>query len=271
MDLFLNFGLAWISVIFAIILSVIYIFRILMKKSDKYKKIFTNLNRILRKHHKYIGALLIITGFVHGFFSSESVLSLNIGTISWVLSILLGFNWMFRKIFSKSKGWLYYHRILTIGFVLTLVLHIFDVGIQAPQLLMDLSAPVPQSEISYDENTLDSINEGFQGVKLKDGTFEGEATGYKPGLKVSVEIKNNKITSITIIEHNEENSRIYTPAMDNVPQYIVDNQSLDVDTVSGCTMSSVGIINATNDALSKALVSGELPELKALPENRKRH
>ena len=35
-----------------------------------------------------------------------------------------------------------------------------------------------------------------------DGTFEGEANGYRPGLKVSVDIKNNKITSIRITSYN---------------------------------------------------------------------
>lgn len=261
MDLLLDFGLAWISVIFAIILCIIYVFRILIKKHG----IFKDLNRKLRKYHKHFGVLLIITGFVHGFFSSEPVLSLNPGTICWVLSILLGLNWVFRKLFDKSKDWLFYHRILTIGLILALVLHIFNVGIQAPKLLMNLSAP------SRNNNKISSIIKEFQGVELKDGTFEGEAEGFRPGLKVSVEIKNNSITDIKIIEHNEENSNIYKRAMEELPQSIIGNQDLDVDTVSGCTMTSVGIINAVNDALSKALISGELPDMKQMTSHGRRH
>ena len=49
---------------------------------------------------------------------------------------------------------------------------------------------------------------------------------------------------------------------------ILDNQSTEVDTTAGATFTSIGIMNATNDALSKALIDGTLPINKTLPENR---
>ena len=42
--------------------------------------------------------------------------------------------------------------------------------------------------------------------------------------------------------------------MDVIPSEIINEQSLDVDIVSGATYTSNGIINAVKDALSKALI-----------------
>ncbi|WP_291633539.1 FMN-binding protein [Clostridium sp.] len=108
----------------------------------------------------------------------------------------------------------------------------------------------------------------MQGATFKDGTYTGEADGYRPGLKVSVEIANNVITSIGIIEHNEVNSRFYQKAFDSIPQTILDNQSTEVDATSEATFTSIGIMNAVNDALSQALIDGTLPGTQQLPQNR---
>ncbi len=268
MELFLNIGLAWISVILAALLSVIYIFRIAMKRSSNCKKLFKNINKKLRKYHKYLGAILIATGLIHGLFSSQSLLSFNPGTLTWLLSVILGLNWMFRKHFKGKKGWLYYHRIVTLAFIALLVIHIISVDIQLPRLLFSPSDnnTSPSEIVIEDKTTIEatdtamaSINKQYEGVELKDGVFEGEATGYNPGLKVRVEVKNNSIISIVITEHNELNSRYYSKATNKIPQDIIDSQSLNVDAVSGATKTSTGIINAVTDALSHAVISGNLP------------
>lgn len=87
-----------------------------------------------------------------------------------------------------------------------------------------------------------------------DGTYEGTASGYSSGLKVQVTISNGKISDVQVVSHNE------TPgfcerAIETVPAEIVSAQSTNVDTVSGATYTSVGIINAVNSALSNAQVS----------------
>jgi uncharacterized protein with FMN-binding domain len=264
MKLFLNFGFAWISVILTIILGVIYILRKLIVKTKGENTVLVSLNKVLRKHHKLIGIILVLTGFIHGYFSSEKILSFNLGTVAWVVSILLGLNWMARKALSKYKGWIYYHRLLTAAFLLTIVLHVVQVGgIQ----VFDILGGKPTT-LSGQSATLTDLNKSIQGATFKDGVYTGEADGYRPGLKVSVSIKNNAITSVEILEHNEVNSRFYQKAMDAVPQKIIDNQSTDVDSVSGATFTSIGIKNAVNDALSKALISGTLPSTQQLPQNR---
>lgn len=263
MKLFLNFGFAWISVLFAIALSIVYVLRKAIIALKVKNSFLAKLNRSLRKYHKLIGILLIITGLVHGYFSSEKVLSFNFGTVAWLLCILLGLNWMMRKALSKYKGWIFYHRILTVGFLLTIMLHVVDVGgIQVHKLLLGTGTASSQKV------SIDDLNKKIQGATFKDGTYTGEADGFRPGLKVSVEIKNNTITSIEVISHNEVNARYYQKALDTVPQEILDSQSTAVDATSGATFTSVGIMNAVNDALSKALVSGTLPKGQELPQNR---
>lgn len=84
-----------------------------------------------------------------------------------------------------------------------------------------------------------------------DGTYEGSASGFSSGLKVQVTIESGQISDVQVVSHNE------TPgfcerAIETVPTEIVSKQSTNVDTVSGATYTSVGIINAVNDALSNA-------------------
>ena len=263
MKLFLNFGFAWISVLLTITLSIIYILRKGIGQLKGTNIYLITLNKRLRKHHKLIGIILVITGLIHGYFSSESILSLNLGTVAWIISILLGLSWMARKVLSKYKGWIYYHRILTIVFILTIILHVIQVGgVQVHKLL------IGSGSTSAQKINVNDFIKSIQGATFKDGIYNGEADGYRPGLKVSIEVKNNIITSIEIIEHNEINSRYYQKALDSIPQAILENQSTEVDTISGATFTSIGIINAVNAALSQGLIEGTLPATQQLPQNR---
>ena len=90
--------------------------------------------------------------------------------------------------------------------------------------------------------------------KYNDGTYKGDANGYSQGLSVQVEISSGKISNIEIVSHNETPG-FYEIAFEQVPNAIIQKQSTAVDTVSGATYSSVGIINAVNEALSSAQIS----------------
>jgi len=85
--------------------------------------------------------------------------------------------------------------------------------------------------------------------KYKDGTYTGIGQGKSPELKVVVTVKDSKIASVEIVSNNETKGR---EALDVVPKEIIEKQSTDVDTVSGATMTSKGIMMAVNDALSQA-------------------
>lgn len=94
----------------------------------------------------------------------------------------------------------------------------------------------------------------------KDGTYYGSGTGFAGTLKVKVVIQDGKITSIEITETSDGSSYINSALA--VISRIISAQSTNVDTVSGATYSSVGIINAVRDALSDAAVSGSDNENK---------
>lgn len=276
MELWLNFGFAWISVLLVFLLCIIYGLRMIAGNKSSISKVARKVNKFLRRHHKIMGILLVLTGLVHGLFSSEKVWSFNLGTIAWVVSILLGMNWMLRKSLSNYKGWMFYHRLLTVIFIGTIVWHVIDVGgIQVHKILFghssnyaSLSSSNSSSTSSeLESNSVSDINGQLQGGQYKDGIYTGEATGYRAGLKVSIVIKNNQILKAEVTEHNEVNSRFYSRPIQMVPQEIIDAQSTQVDTVSGATFTSVGIINAVNDALSKAIISGEVPKNLVLPRN----
>lgn len=108
-----------------------------------------------------------------------------------------------------------------------------------------------KGEVSLEDN-MQSVD--VSGGEYKDGTYEGTSPGYASGLKVQVKIESGKIASVDVISHNETPG-FYEKAFEKVPVEIVQKQSTDVDTVSGATYSSRGIINAVNNALSDAKVS----------------
>jgi uncharacterized protein with FMN-binding domain len=113
--------------------------------------------------------------------------------------------------------------------------------------------------ITTDAST--SYSSSFDGTEITtklngeytSGTYTGEGIGFNSGLCVELTIEDNQITSLEIISHNETLG-YYEAAFASVPSSIMIAQSTDVDTVSGATRSSEGIIEAVNDALSKAEV-----------------
>ncbi len=91
---------------------------------------------------------------------------------------------------------------------------------------------------------------GCGGAKLKDGTYEGEATGMQP-LKVSVTVTDGKIASVEVVEHAETEG-IADPALEQIPALIVEKNSTDVDAVAGATVTSDAIKAAVDTALEGA-------------------
>jgi uncharacterized protein with FMN-binding domain len=145
-------------------------------------------------------------------------------------------------------------------------------GLQGPALLIEAlggggaaSTAALLQPIGLSDGEVAVVNASLGSARLQDGTSTGEATGFRPGLEVSVTIASGSIASVTITGHHEVNSRFYARALQAVPAEIVAAQTTAVDTVSGATFTSVGIINAMNDALRQALVSGTLPKDLALP------
>lgn len=93
----------------------------------------------------------------------------------------------------------------------------------------------------------------------QDGEYFGTGEGYGGDIRVRVIIECGRIGTVEVLVHEGETDAFYEKAS-VLPGRILAAQSPDVDTVSGATFSSEGIIHAVKDALSKALVSGEDPQ-----------
>lgn len=87
----------------------------------------------------------------------------------------------------------------------------------------------------------------------KDGTYYGTGKGFAGTMKVKVDISGGKIASISIVSTKDGDS--YVKSASSLLDTIVEKQSTNVDTVSGATFSSRGIIAAVRSALSQASVS----------------
>ena len=99
-----------------------------------------------------------------------------------------------------------------------------------------------------------SVAEVVDAAAYKDGTYYGSATGFAGPIKVKVVISGGKIASVEIVSTSDGSSYIGKASV--ITGKIVSSQSTNVDTVSGATYSSVGIINAVRNALAQAAVDG---------------
>lgn len=108
----------------------------------------------------------------------------------------------------------------------------------------------------HDNSTTASTGTDTSTVKkseYKDGTYTGTGTGFRGGTtEVSITIKNGKIVSVSSVS-SQDTPEFYQRAESTITDEIISSQSTSVDTVSGATFSSNGIINAVANALSKAV------------------
>lgn len=102
-------------------------------------------------------------------------------------------------------------------------------------------ADTKESEDAEDEEEL----------AYKNGTYTGEGQGFGGTIQVQVTLEDDTITDIQVVSAPGEDSA-YLSQGKGVISSILSAQSTDVDTISGATFSSTGIINAVNDALGKA-------------------
>ena len=116
---------------------------------------------------------------------------------------------------------------------------------QAKSDAKDNAAKEDAEETDTEEESDDSEN------VYKDGTYTGSAQGFGGTITVQVTLASDEITDIQVTSAPGEDSA-YLSQGEGVISSIISAQSTDVDTVSGATFSSTGIINAVVDALEKA-------------------
>lgn len=152
-------------------------------------------------------------------------------------------------------------------------------GYSAPELLMKTPADISGRRSDTDAaktNKTESKNQTDTKSKkesapavtpvsetggYQDGTYTGTGTGFAGPITVQVTIQGGKITDIQVLNTSDDH-----PYFDNAKallKAIIAAQSTNVDTVSGATYSSVGLISAVRDALQKA--GGSSANDSALP------
>lgn len=87
--------------------------------------------------------------------------------------------------------------------------------------------------------------------KYKPGTYEGVGEGKNGPIKLQVTVDKDKIKEIKVLEH-KETPVLSDPAFDQVIKNIIKSNDINVEAVSGATLTSDGIIEAVKDALAKA-------------------
>lgn len=85
-----------------------------------------------------------------------------------------------------------------------------------------------------------------------EGTYEGSGMGFGGEISVCVNVSAAEITSIDVTAHDGEDPAYYDLAK-TVVDDVLKKQRLDVDTVSGATFSSAGLLEAISDAVGKAV------------------
>lgn len=80
---------------------------------------------------------------------------------------------------------------------------------------------------------------------LSDGNYTGEYSLLPVHVKVQVSVSEHQITDIAILEHDNG----LGSAAESITFDVIEQQSLDIDAVSGATVSSKCILKAIENAL----------------------
>ncbi len=99
------------------------------------------------------------------------------------------------------------------------------------------------------------------------GTYTASAKGFGGDVEVEVAVQENSIDSVKVTgDHETEN--IGTFAVSMLPDKILAAQSVNVDAISGATVTSKAILRALQDALKQAGCDiSKLPEAEAVDAN----
>jgi len=81
-----------------------------------------------------------------------------------------------------------------------------------------------------------------------DGNYEGVGKGYGGEIRVSVDVEDGRISNIEILEQ-QETTGLGDAATDTIAERIIEEQSIEVEVVTGATASSMGTMEAVKNAL----------------------
>lgn len=88
-------------------------------------------------------------------------------------------------------------------------------------------------------------------ASLPDGCYTGKATVLPVHIRVEVDVQDHRMVSLRILEHA---CGLGQPA-EALVQTVLERQSLDLDAVSGATVSSKCLLKAIENALAEGEIS----------------
>ncbi|WP_018751732.1 flavocytochrome c [Paenibacillus sanguinis] len=93
----------------------------------------------------------------------------------------------------------------------------------------------------------ESSDEGSGGTQV----VEGVGQGKHGDIKVKVTFADDKITDIQVVEH-QENEVLAEPVYTQLKEVVMASNSVEVDAISGSTVTSKGYLSAIQDAIAKS-------------------
>ncbi len=150
---------------------------------------------------------------------------------------------------STKKRYLKLSTALVLGVI---ALFIYDFSTNQSLFNFDIGQNEPAAqEVNIDvPEVSESITAG-EAEGISDGVYTGTGEGYNGSMTVEVTVENEIITNIEVTEHSDDRSW-FNRANKTIPKSIIEDQSTDVNTVSGASYSSQGIIDAVKNALESA-------------------
>ena len=97
---------------------------------------------------------------------------------------------------------------------------------------------------------------GSQAGTVKDGVYSHSAKGNNGDVTIELEIKDGKAVRAEVVEH-EETEGLSDKPIAEIPAWIVENQSLAIDAVSGATNTSNAILEAAALCLEDAGIDAQ--------------
>lgn len=140
---------------------------------------------------------------------------------------------------------------------------LFAVLLALAMLLSLAACANPASAATPAPTEVPAPTEAPQAGAFTPGTYTAAADGRNGPVNVEVVFSENAIESVTVTEHSET-AGIADPAIERIPAAIVEQQSLSVDTVSGCTLTCSAILAAATDCLTQA--GGDPAQWSSAPE-----
>ncbi len=90
--------------------------------------------------------------------------------------------------------------------------------------------------------------------KYKPGTYEASATGYNEEVPITLSVQINDEGDIenVLVHKQDEAPELGGLALDTLVGYAIEENSSEIDTVTGATLTSEGFIQALDEALKAA-------------------